>query len=115
VSWSTSVALALFALFVLYVTAKGRLPQYLAVLFGQVVAGQGEEGGSTAATATSGALTMAQQAISTLNPLVGVTGGANTTTDSAGVTTTTDASGAITDVSGGGDFGTSAALGTGGL
>ena len=33
---STLIALALFALFIVYVAAKGRLPQYLSVLFGTV-------------------------------------------------------------------------------
>ena len=33
---STFVAVALFALFLVYITARGRLPNYLSVLFGKV-------------------------------------------------------------------------------
>jgi len=60
-SQSTLVALALFVLFLVYVTARGRLPQYLAVFFGSVTAPTAESASGTAATgAVSGALGMVQ-------------------------------------------------------
>lgn len=51
---STFVALALFALFLVYITARGRLPQYLAVLFGKVTSDQGSSGAAGAVSGAAG-------------------------------------------------------------
>lgn len=61
---STLVALALFALFLVYITARGRLPQYLAVFFGQVTSDQAP---NTVVTAPGG--TPGTSATGTVGPL----------------------------------------------
>lgn len=71
---STLVALALFALFLVYITARGRLPQYLAVFFGQVTSDQGGAGGSTAGSAVQGATGL----VSSVQGLIGNQSSANT-------------------------------------
>lgn len=84
ISQSTMVALALFALFLVYITAKGELSQYLAVFFGPVsttTAAQGSSAGSKATGAVSGALGMAK---SVTNLLGGGGSGTNTAPLSAG-------------------------------
>lgn len=50
---STLVALALFALFLVYITARGRLPNYLAVFFGKVTSDSGSGSSGAAASPAS--------------------------------------------------------------
>lgn len=66
---STLVALALFALFLVYITARGRLPQYLAVFFGQVTSDQvtSNQAPNTVVTAPGG--TPGTSATGTVGPL----------------------------------------------
>jgi len=55
---STLIALALFALFIVYVAARGRLPLYLSVLFGSVTSDAVTLApGSTPGTSVSGTVT----------------------------------------------------------
>lgn len=51
---STFVAVALFALFLVYITARGRLPNYLSVLFGKVTSDQAPNSVVTAPGGTPG-------------------------------------------------------------
>lgn len=131
VSQSTMVALALFVLFLVYITAKGELQNYLAVVFGSVsttASGTGSTGTTTGTTTTSsvqsalsttqGALGLVQQ---TTNLLNGGGGGGNLVGSPGSTTTFGPAAGDVT-VSGGGDFGATGAIsgnvdasGTGGL
>jgi len=62
-SQSTVIALAVFLLFLVYITARGRLPQYLAVFVGPVTSDTGSGSGSGALGTVQGALGTAQQAI----------------------------------------------------
>lgn len=73
---STLVALALFALFLVYITARGRLPQYLAVFFGQVTSDQGSAAGS--GTTAAGAVQGAAGLVSGVQNLLGPQSSANT-------------------------------------
>jgi hypothetical protein len=103
---STVVALALFALFFVYITARGRLPQYLAVLFGPVSV--------TQTSGTGGGFPgIGGQGVTVSGPGGGaLVGSSSTSTDPLTGITTTLYSGGNLDISGGGDLGN---LATGGL
>jgi hypothetical protein len=70
VGTSTLVALALFTLFLVYVTARNRLPQYLAVLFG-AVSQQNDVAGTSAGSAVSGAAGLADSVTKLFQPGAG--------------------------------------------
>jgi hypothetical protein len=106
---STVVALALFALFFVYITARGRLPQYLAVLFGPVSV----SGAGTAASPVSGSGILGGLSQIATGGLSGATGSATSLVNPAdfpGADISNIGPGTL-DIAGGG-FG---ATGTGGL